>query len=98
MPVPVVVSDFGGPYQLGQLVQTATIVFGSPTVFVKGQPVATLPGAITSLGPIVSSTLNTTKVLVKGSPVILGGSVTNCATGWSNGTVLALNAIGVLMS
>ena len=98
MGIPIVVGDIGGPYQppgVGPPVM-ATMVTGSTRVFIRGRPVLLFPSpAVTSLGTIVSSTLNTSIVRIEGRPVLLGGSVTNLSSGFSAGTLIASTAAGV---
>lgn len=100
MGLAVVVGDIGGPYIRETSVSMATITAASTKVLIKGSPAAlALPTrTTTTLGPVLTSTLNTTKTLVEGSPVILGGSVTNLATGWLGGVVFATRTIGVLVN
>lgn len=102
MGLAVVVGDIGGPYIKPETATPAmaTITAGSSKVLIKGSPAAlAFPSrTATTLGPILTSTLNTTKTLVEGSPVILGGSVTNLATGWLGGVVVAARTIGVLVN
>ena len=75
------------------------MVLGSVRVFVKGSSVMLFPGpSVTTLGPIISSTLNSTTTTIEGQQAILGGSVTNLGSGYSNGVVTALGAIGVIVN
>lgn len=100
--IPAITGDIAGPYTPPTPFQppvTAVILQGSTTVLIKGRSVALLfPPTLTDQGPLVSSTLNSTKTLIQNSPVILGGSSTNLANGYSNGIVLAVGAIGVLVN
>lgn len=100
MGIPLVANDFGGPYTPPGTAppQVVTIVGGSTRVFIKGKSVALFPGAITTLGTIIVSSLNSMTTLIEGKPVILGGSLTTLSSGYSNGTVFALGAIGVNVS
>lgn len=102
MGIPAVTGDIGGPYVPPSPTQPplpATMISGSTTVLVKNLSCMTLLGPPqTSLGPIISSTLNTMTTLVQNSPVVLGGSVTNLGSGYSNGVIIAIGAIGVLMN
>lgn len=101
MGVPVVATDIGGPYSPPGTSPPAiaTVLQGSTRTRIRGQSVA-LNNALTltTLGQIISSTLNTTKTTIEGSPVILGGSLTNLSSGYSNGTLFALAAIGVTIN
>lgn len=102
MGVPVVAGDFGGPYApptptLPPII--ATVQGGSARVFIKGRSVALFPGpAVTDYGTILTSTMNSVTTIVEGASVILGGSVTNLSSGYSNGTLFALGAIGVIVN
>lgn len=101
MGIPLVAGDQGGPYTPPGTAppQIATFIQGSVRVRVKGKSVALNNAqALTTLGPIITSTLNSTITMIEGAPVILGGSLTNLASGYSNGTVFALGAIGVNVS
>lgn len=99
MGIPLVANDQGGPYTLGLAPPLiAVFVTGSTRVFIKNKPIMLVGAAVTTLGSVISSTLNSTKTMIEGKPVILGGSVTNLSSGYSNGTVFALGAIGVLVS
>lgn len=98
--VPVVVGDNGGIYTLPGTPPTQAsfpMTGGVPNVLIKGSPVLTVAQGITGGGPIASSTLVSTKTLIGGSPVHLGGSVTNLATGWLGGVLQAATAAGVLV-
>lgn len=96
---PVVVGDFGGPYTLALAPpQIATVISGSARVRIKGRSIALFGQAFTTLGPIITSTSNSARTLIEGKPVILGGSVTSLGSGYSNGTLFALGAIGVNVS
>lgn len=98
MGVPVIAQDQGGPYTPPGTAppQVALVIQGSVRVRIKGASVA-LNNAqtLTTLGLIVSSTLNSTTTMIEGVPVILGGSLTNLSSGYSNGTMFALGAVGV---
>lgn len=102
MGVPLVAGDQGGPYAppsptLPPVI--AVVQVGSVRVFVKGKSVALANSTtVTTFGTIITSTINSLRVLVEGAPVILGGSLTNLSSGYSNGTVFAIGAIGVLMN
>lgn len=102
MGVPAIAGDIAGPYIPPTPTQPtiiATILSGSTKVLIKGRSVALFPPlTITDQGPMISSTLNSTTTLVEGSPVILGGSITNLANGYNTGTVIAIGAIGVLVN
>jgi uncharacterized Zn-binding protein involved in type VI secretion len=100
MGTPVVAGDFGGPYTPPGTAppQIATVIQGSSRVFIKGKSIALFGQAFTTLGPIITSTLNSSVALIEGKPVILGGSVTNLGSGYSNGQLFALGAIGVNVS
>lgn len=101
MGIPVIANDIGGPYVPPGpgTPQIALMVLGSATVFIKGGSVMLFPGpSITTLGPIISSTLNSTTTTINSQQVILGGSVTNLGSGFSNGVVTALGAIGVIVN
>mgnify|MGYP001583460257 CR=1 FL=1 len=98
--VPIVVGDIGGVYTLpGTPPSFASFPMtgGVPNVLIKGAPVLTVAQGLTGGGPIVSSTLVSTKTLIGGSPVHLGGSVTNLGTGWIGGVLQATVAAGVLV-
>lgn len=100
MATPVVAGDFGGPYTPPGTAppQIASMISGSVRVLVKGKSVLLFGAAFTTLGPIITSSLNSSVTMIEGKPVILGGSVTNLASGYSNGTLFALGAIGVNVS
>lgn len=100
MGVPVVAGDKGGPYTPpapGPAI-LADVVVGSTRVVIKGKSVALLGNTVTTFGTILTSTLNSTRTTIEGRPVILGGSLTNLSSGYSNGTMLALGALGVLVN
>ena len=67
-------------------------------MLIKGKSVMLVGQAVTSGGPIVSSTLNSVKTLIEGKPVILGGSVTTLASGYHTGVIAAAGAAGVLVT
>ena len=102
MGVPAIAGDIAGPYtppspNLPPVI--ATIQFGSTKVFIKNKSVALFPSVtLTDQGPLISSTLNSTTTLIEGSFVILGGSVTNLASGYNSGIVISIGAIGVLVN
>lgn len=99
MGVPLVAGDQGGPYTLGLLPPViATVVTGSTRVFIKGKAVALFPGTVTTFGSIITSILNSQRTFIEGKPVILGGSLTNLSSGYSNGTVFAIGALGVVVN
>lgn len=98
--IPVVVGDIGGIYTLPGTPPTFSsfpMTGGVANVLIKGSPVLTVANGLTGGGPIVSSTLLSTKTLIAGSPVHLGGSVTNLGTGWTGGVLQATTAAGVLV-
>lgn len=97
---PVVVGDVGSSYifpSTPPVTSSFPMVSGVPNVLIHSKPVLTLAVAQTAGGPIASATLFSTKTLVAGSPVILGGALTNLATGWLGGTIQASGAAGVLV-
>lgn len=98
--VPVVVGDIGGVFTLPTTppaFSSFPMTGGVPNVLIRGVPVLTVAQGNTGGGPIVSSTLVSTKTLIGGSPVHLGGSVANLATGWVGGVLQATTAAGVLV-
>ena len=101
MQIPVVAGDIGGPYTPPQPSQppiVATMLLGSTTVLIKQRSVMLFGNAVTSAGPIVSSTLNSTTTLIEGLPVLLNGTVTTLASGYHSGPIIAVVAAGVLVA
>jgi hypothetical protein len=66
-------------------------------VTIRGRPVGLLPGCPTSGGTITTASLLSTKTLIEGKVVILGGAVTNLDNGYAGGIVSAVQAAGVLI-
>lgn len=99
MGVPVVAGDFGGPYYnpSTQAYAPFVMVGGSSRTFINGRSVLLLGQALTTGGPIVSATLVSVVTLVEGRPVLLGGALTNLATGWVLGVLQATGAAGTLI-
>lgn len=98
MASPFVAGDPCGPYQppAQPLPPLAGIcVGGSVKVLIRGRAVALIGAGLTSIGPIVAATLVSTKTLIEGKPVILGGGLTTLATGYHSGPVFAVNAATV---
>ena len=87
--IPALAGDVGTPYVLGVVVTSHTMVSGSTRVTFNGRSVMTLPGAITTGGPIVSATILSQKVTVEGRPIIGIGAVTALLSGFSGGIVLS---------
>lgn len=90
MGLPIIVGDIGGIYtypSVPPLFASFPVTGGSSKTFIHGRAIALLAQAVTAGGPIVSATLFSTKTLVEGRPVLLGGAVTILGTGWLNGTL-----------
>ena len=96
----VVAGDIGGPYiKPGDppVVAMGTIISGSSKTLFGGRSVAlAVPSrTTTTLGTLISASLFTTKTLVEGSPVILGGAVTNTSLNFLGGVVIAAGVLNV---
>lgn len=101
MLTPIVAGDIGGPYVPPQPTQpplTATMIQGSTKVLIKGSSVMLFGNALTSLGTVISSSLNSTTTLIEGAPVLLTGTVTALSSGYSAGVVVGAGAVGVLVA
>jgi len=92
MPIPVVQGDVGGPYvypSTPPAYASFPMTSGSVKTFIGGRSVMLVGQANTGGGPIISGTLTSTKVLIEGKPVYVGGAVTMLGTGWLQGVLQA---------
>lgn len=96
----VVAGDIGGPYvkpDVPPVVAMGAIVSGATKTLFGGRSVAlALPSrTTTTLGTIISASLFSTKTIVEGSPVILGGAITNTSLNFLGGVVIAASVLNV---
>lgn len=97
---PSVAGDIYGPFSRPDYTPSSFNVTsgGALKTLIRGRHPALRYLTATSGGVVISSTLNSTKVLVEGQPVILVGSVVNLNTGWSGGVVIGPGALGVSLA